>query len=65
MKVYVVADVKSADGTVWELRGVFSTEAKAVAACELTTDCVMPIEMDAIAPRETTVLPEAYYPVPL
>lgn len=47
----------------WELIGVFSTEAKAVAACKELLDCVAPVELDAVAPRGQTVFPGAYYPL--
>ena len=46
-----------------ELIGVFSTEAKAVAACKEPTDCVAPIELDAVAPRSAAVMLGAYYPL--
>ncbi len=65
MQLFVVADVKSEDGTLWELRGVYTDETLAVAACELPTDCVMPIEANATAPRETVVVEKSYYPLAL
>lgn len=49
--------------SVMELIGVFTSEEKAVAACKESTDCVAPLELDAVAPREQTVLPGAYYPL--
>ncbi len=50
-QLWVMGQVKSADGNVWELGGVFSSEEKAVAACVEPTDCVWPIALDEIQPR--------------
>jgi hypothetical protein len=47
----------------FQLIGVFTTEEKAVAACKEPTDCVAPIQLDAIAPRNEKVLIGAYYPL--
>lgn len=47
----------------WELIGVFTTEENAVAACKEPTDCVAPVELDAVAPREREIFPGAYYPL--
>ena len=51
------------DVGVGEVIGVFSTKELAEAACRKKTDCVAPITLDAVAPRETTVMPGAYYPL--
>ena len=48
-----MGQVKSTDGSVWELGGVFSSEELAVAACTEPTDCVWPVTMDEVQPRGT------------
>jgi len=45
-----------------EVNGVFSTEEKALAACEQPNDLVGPLELDAI--QETKPWVGAYYPIP-
>lgn len=47
----------------WELVGVFSTEARAVAAC-FAEECWVagPLPLDEPAPRESVPIPGFYYP---
>ena len=61
MIIYVAEQIKSystrEDGTVEtaaELIGVFDSKEKAEAACTGLWDIVMPVEMNKVAPRETT-----------
>ena len=61
--VWVMGQVKSQDGSVWELGGVFSTEDKAVAACAGAEDCVWPVALDEVLPRETVEEKRGYYPL--
>lgn len=49
-------------GDAWSFIGAFSTEELAVAAADGPADFVAPVELDAIAPRETTPWPGAYSP---
>jgi hypothetical protein len=51
--VWVVAQVKSDDGDIWELGGIFSTEEKALAACTEPNDCMWSVSMDEAIARET------------
>ncbi|MFI7448092.1 hypothetical protein ACIBQX_11390 [Nonomuraea sp. NPDC049714] len=53
MSLWIMGQVKSQDGSLWELGGVFSSREKAVAACVEPTDCVWPVVLDEVAPRET------------
>jgi hypothetical protein len=53
----------SAAGVAWELRGVFSTEAKAEAACVLPADFIGAVRVDEVAPDEPTALPRCRYPL--
>lgn len=62
MKVWVLAQVKNADATHWELGGIFTTEDKAVAACADEWDGVWPVELDELTPRDETV-EVGYYPL--
>jgi hypothetical protein len=51
-----VAQVKTADGSIWELGGIYSTEALALAACTEPTDCMWPVAIDVDLGRETTAV---------
>jgi hypothetical protein len=62
MKVWVVADVKSPDGRVWELIGVFDSEVLADTACTMPNHAMFSTELNARLPEETTVAPDARYP---
>jgi hypothetical protein len=59
--VWVVVQVKSDDGSVFEIGGIYSTEALALAACTERTDCMWPVTVDLDLGRETTVI--GVYPV--
>jgi len=63
MQLWIAGTTKSADGTVWELIGVFDSYTKAVAACTKQNDWVAPITLNTAAPQETTVFPDAEYPL--
>jgi len=69
MKLYVAQQIKSQiisiDNTtsfITELIGVFDTKQKAENACTGEWDCIIPVNINEIAPRESVVHPEAYYP---
>lgn len=64
MTVWIVADVKSEDGVNWELAGVFDSREKAVASCTRWNHCIWPMKMNVMSPDETTVHPQAEYPIP-
>lgn len=53
MKLWIVAQVKSNEPRVWELGGVFSSEDKARAVCNKTSDCLFAVELDELLSRET------------
>jgi hypothetical protein len=63
MKLWIVADVKSEDGSVWELLGVFDSSEKAVAACTQWNHCVWSTELNQRMPDETHHAPDAHYPL--
>lgn len=63
MKLWGMGQVKSQDGSVWELGGVFSTRELAVAAREEPTDCVFSIVVDRSLSRETVPLDDCVYPL--
>jgi len=52
-----------ASGYVWEFVGVFSTEAKAVAACRTADHFVAPCGLNEQATEKKTPWPDAYYPI--
>jgi len=62
--LYIAGQFRSivGDTTAWELLGVFSTKELAEAACLESHDFVMPMELDCVAPRQTTVNLATYYP---
>ncbi|MDB4914061.1 MAG: hypothetical protein JWM95_1705 [Gemmatimonadetes bacterium] len=62
MPVWLVGQVRGHGQ--WEVQGVFSSEDKAVAACRNQWHFVMPLELDAELPDQTTTeLPAGtYYP---
>jgi hypothetical protein len=64
MKLWVVGQNKfeGPDGIVWELGGVFSTEALAVEACRSQEYFVFPVELNEQLPEESIVAPGCYYP---
>lgn len=61
--VWVLGQVKSQDGSVWEIGGVFSTREKAVAACSDPWDCVFPMKLDEVLSRETVESDDLVYPL--
>jgi hypothetical protein len=61
--VWVACDVKSPDGKVFELIGVFDSEYKASAACTMSNHCYFPMTLNTIAPAETTVAPDVRWPI--
>lgn len=46
----------------WEFVGVFSTKEKAIEVCKTDRYFIAPIELDAAAPDETTILPNCFFP---
>lgn len=60
--VYVVAIVKNEDPLDWEIAGVFTSEAKAAAACTEPSDRYVPIPLDQYLGRDTCILPGETWP---
>lgn len=53
---------KTVCGGEWEVKGVFTDESQAIAACTEDTHFVGPIVMNTILPDETQEWPGGYYP---
>jgi hypothetical protein len=62
MKIWIVGDNKSEDGSAWELIGVFDSEDKADAACTKPNHCYWPDVLNERASDETTTPPGIRYP---
>lgn len=62
MRVWIAADNKSDDGSVWELIGVFDSEDKANAACTKPNHCYWSAVMNERESDETTIAPDIRYP---
>lgn len=65
MKLWIVGEVRETLGElrcVWDLVGVFDNEQLAVDACESPMHFVGRVDVNAIAPKEPTALPGAWYP---
>lgn len=62
MKLWIAADVLSEDGRVWELIGVFDSEALADAACTKANHCIFSIELNERLPDESTIAPDVRWP---
>lgn len=62
-KLWVAADVKSEDGSVWELIGVFSTKRRAAAACTKWNHCCYSTRLNTRWPEKTTIGPDVFYPL--
>lgn len=60
--VWVAADVKSPDGRIWELLGIFETEVLACEACTARNHAVFPVELNQRAPDETMIAPNVRWP---
>lgn len=61
-KLFVAADVKSEDGRVWELIGVFDSYALAREACTERNHGFFPVELNQRAPDQTTEAPGMVWP---
>ncbi|MEU1008188.1 hypothetical protein [Streptomyces sp. NPDC005890] len=65
-KVWVVAQVKATDAdgwaTDWDLGGIYTTEAKARAACTGPGDAMWAVSLDEDLGRETVEPPGLTYP---
>lgn len=48
---------------VWDFQGIFSTKAKAVAACRNRNYFIFPCAIDEELPDETIIPPEYEYPI--
>ena len=46
----------------WEFVGIFLTEQKGVDACKDETYFIVSVQLDSIAPDETTIFPNIFYP---
>lgn len=62
MTLYIAADVKSEDGTVWEVIGVFESAALAAAACTALNHCYWSLTLNERQPDDSTVPPDVCYP---
>jgi hypothetical protein len=62
MTLWIAADVLSEDGRIWELIGVFESEALADAACTKPNHCIFPIELNERQPDESTIAPDVRWP---
>ena len=49
-------------GTPWEFQGIFSSEAKADAACRNETYFIYPVQLDVELPDDPIDAPKARYP---
>lgn len=63
MTLWIVADVKSEDGRIWEFVGVFDSEAGARAACARWHFCYWPAVLNERLPDESAVHPDTVYPL--
>lgn len=62
MKLWIVGQIFE-NGEPWTFHGVFTSEEKAIAACELPTFFIGPIELDLVLPLEREDWPNSYYPL--
>ena len=60
---YGSPDQKQTEPSAMQIIGVFSGEALAIAACRSPTDCIGPLVLNSIFPREPVAWPGAYYPL--
>jgi hypothetical protein len=63
MKVWIVAQVLSADGKRWNLGGVFTSREKALELCIQPNDAVFSTELDHFIGRDPVEMPTEW-PVP-
>ena len=56
-RVWIVVQVKSADGRTFEIGGVYTSEERALAACTEPTDATFALDLDTDYGRETTLVP--------
>ena len=63
MKLWIVADVQSDDGAVWELRGVFGDEVLALAVQAAWNHCLFSVSLNELLPDKATIPPDARYPI--
>lgn len=62
MRLWIAADVKSEDGRIWELIGVFDSDEKANAACTQPNHCYWSELLNERQPDESTIAPDVRYP---
>ena len=62
MTVWLVAQVKSADGRIFEIGGIFKSRKKAEAHCFDEWDAVMPLKLNEFLGREKSE-EVGYYPL--
>lgn len=55
-RVWVVVQVKTVDGRTFEIGGIYTTEALALAACTEPTDAMFALQLDTDYGRETTLV---------
>lgn len=65
MELWVVGQFKLGTdlGSVWELRGVFDTEDKALAVCVDKTHFIGPVDLNKPFPVENVKWLGCYYPI--
>jgi hypothetical protein len=62
MTLWIVCDVKSGDGRMFEIVGVFDTEAGADAACTAFNFCYFPVLLNEHLSDESHIAPGVRYP---
>lgn len=64
-KVFVVGTyiAETPEGRVWNIEGVFSTQALAEGACVQRENFVGPLDLDERLPVETVPWKDAYFPL--
>jgi len=68
--VWIMCDVRYITTTpennkmpTFVIGGVFITEEEAVDACTTSRDCILPVTLGEVLPRESVEAPGAYYPL--
>lgn len=62
IRLWIAADVLSGDGRVWELIGVFDSEALADMACTQPNHCIFSVILNERLPDESVIPRDARYP---
>jgi hypothetical protein len=62
VKLWLVGQTRSADGTQWEFQGIFDSEERAVEACRHDSYFVADALLNNLCPDENFLFPCCYYP---